>query len=42
MNEFYTQIQYVFFCVFILKFVNIYIKQSMVIVLKESKCMCMS
>ncbi len=28
MNEFYTQIQYVFFCVLILKVVNIYIKHQ--------------
>ncbi len=31
-----------FFCVLILKVVNMYTKPSMVVVLKESKCMYMS
>jgi hypothetical protein len=42
MNELYTHIQYVFFsCVLILKVV-IYCKPSLVIILKESKYICMS
>jgi hypothetical protein len=43
MNELYTHIQYqyIYICVLILKVV-IYYKPSLIIVLKESKCMCMS
>jgi hypothetical protein len=39
MNELYTQIQYVFFHVLVLKVV-MYYELPLVIVLKESKCMC--
>jgi hypothetical protein len=43
MNELYTHIQYyITFRVLVLKVVAIYFEPSLVIVLKESKCMCMS
>ncbi len=42
MNELYTHILYIAFCVLILKVAIIYYEPSVVIVWKEFKCMCMS
>jgi hypothetical protein len=42
MNELYTRIQYIFFHVLVLKIATIYFEPSLVIVLKEFKCMYMS
>jgi hypothetical protein len=42
MNEFYTHLQFIYFHVLVLKVIAIYSKPSLFIVLKESKCMCMS
>ncbi len=40
MNELYIDTQYFFFHVLVLKVVTIYFTPSLIIVLKESKCMC--
>jgi hypothetical protein len=42
MNEPYTQTICIIFCVLILKVVTIYYEPSLVIILKEFKCICMS
>jgi len=42
MNELYTHIQYLIFYILILKVVVVYFEPSLVIVLKGSKCMCIS